>query len=320
MFRPGQALGETIQFRADASRQHAPRSHRRAADGRRRLDEPGSESADVRRALSAAVPLHAGRELDERPQWARLLQGRVPSVLPIQSIWYHVGPHELGARRQHRPRALAAPAPGHPGGEWRDGFLRQCGCRLEQHQRVRSRRRAPAGGDLHGSPRGKPVAGHRLQQRPPVDGDTEKTRWVLIVNLNPGAIAGGSGTQYFVGDFDGSRFTTASSGSMPVTLWADYGKDFYAAVSWSDIPPRDGRRLWIGWMNNWQYGDKIPTSPWRSAQSVPRTLALRTTEEGIRLVQQPVSELRRLRGMHRTLGPRTIRESTTTVAGITGNE
>jgi sucrose-6-phosphate hydrolase SacC (GH32 family) len=72
-------------------------------------------------------------------------------------------------------------------------------------------------------------------------------------------------------------------------------------------------------MNNWQYGDKIPTSPWRSAQSVPRTLALRTTEEGIRLVQQPVSELRRLRGMHRSLGPRTIRESTTTVAGITGN-
>jgi fructan beta-fructosidase len=139
------------------------------------------------------------------------------------------------------------------------------------------------------------------------------------VNLNPGAIAGGSGTQYFVGDFDGSRFTTASSGSTTAALWADYGKDFYAAVSWSDIPARDGRRVWIGWMNNWQYGDKIPTSPWRSAQSVPRTLALRTTEEGIRLVQQPVSELRRLRGMHRTLGPRTIRESTPTVAGITGN-
>ena len=152
----------------------------------------------------------------------------------------------------------------------------------------------------------------------PVDGDTQKTRWVLIVNLNPGAIAGGSGTQYFVGDFDGSRFTTAASGSTPATLWADYGKDFYAAVSWSDIPPRDGRRVWIGWMNNWQYGDKIPTSPWRSAQSVPRTLALRTSGEGIRLVQQPVSELRRLRTMHRSLGPRTIREGTTTLTGISG--
>jgi len=86
----------------------------------------------------------------------------------------------------------------------------------------------------------------------PVDGKAEKTRWVLIVNLNPGAIAGGSGTQYFVGDFDGSRFTTASSGSATAALWADYGKDFYATNSFSDIPASDGRRIWLGWISNWQ--------------------------------------------------------------------
>jgi fructan beta-fructosidase len=153
----------------------------------------------------------------------------------------------------------------------------------------------------------------------PVDGDTKNTRWVLIVNLNPGAIAGGSGTQYFVGNFDGSRFT-ADAGSASTTLWADYGKDFYAAISWSDIPSVDGRRVWIGWMNNWLYGGEIPTAPWRSAMTVPRTLALRTTADGIRLVQQPVAELRRVRGARRHLGAQTIREGTTTLTarGILG--
>ena len=58
-------------------------------------------------------------------------------------------------------------------------------------------------------------------------------------------------------------------------LWFDYGKDYYAAVSWSDIPKSDGRRLWIGWMNNWQYGGDEPTSPWRSAMSIPRQVGLR---------------------------------------------
>jgi fructan beta-fructosidase len=152
-----------------------------------------------------------------------------------------------------------------------------------------------------------------------VDGDTKNTRWVLIVNLNPGGIAGGSGAQYFIGNFDGSRFT-ADASSASTTLWADYGKDFYAAVSWSDIPRTDGRRIWIGWMNNWLYGQEIPTSPWRSAMSVPRTLALRTTDDGIRLVQQPVAELQRLRGTRRHLGAQTIREGTTALnaRGISG--
>lgn len=168
----------------------------------------------------------------------------------------------------------------------------------------------------------------------PVDGNPANTRWVLIVNINPGAVAGGSGTQYFVGRFDGTRFvadvarqatgapglradsmaTRDASGGIPAR-WADYGKDFYAAVSWSDIPRADGRRIWIGWMNNWQYGTQIPTTPWRSAQSVPRTLGLRTTPDGVRLVQQPVVELRRLRGDPHSLGARRIAEGTTALEG-----
>lgn len=162
----------------------------------------------------------------------------------------------------------------------------------------------------------------------PVDGDPSKTRWVLIVNLNPGGLGGGSGTQYFVGDFDGSRFTADQSeytsavagASRKPTLWADYGRDFYAAVSWSNIPATDGRRVWIGWMNNWQYGKDIPTSPWRSAQSAPRALTLRTTPTGIRLAQQPVAELERLRGPRRRIGPRTIPAGSTSLVsrGIAG--
>jgi sucrose-6-phosphate hydrolase SacC (GH32 family) len=78
-------------------------------------------------------------------------------------------------------------------------------------------------------------------------------------------------------------------------LWADYGPDFYAGVSWSDVPQADGRRLWLGWMSNWQYAGKVPTDPWRSAMSIPRELTLRRTPAGLRLVQQPVAEALKLR-------------------------
>jgi fructan beta-fructosidase len=76
--------------------------------------------------------------------------------------------------------------------------------------------------------------------------------------------------------------------------WTDRGRDFYAVVSWNNLP--DDKRRWIAWMNNWQYGGQIPTSPWRSAQSIPREVGLRTFEDGVHLVQQPIPELRELRG------------------------
>jgi sucrose-6-phosphate hydrolase SacC (GH32 family) len=98
----------------------------------------------------------------------------------------------------------------------------------------------------------------------------------------------------------------ARSAAEPA-LWIDYGKDYYAAVSWSDVPKSDGRRLWIGWMSNWQYAQDVPTAPWRSAMSIPRTVALRETPEGLRLVQKPVGELQRLRqGHHRLRGGATV--------------
>ena len=78
-------------------------------------------------------------------------------------------------------------------------------------------------------------------------------------------------------------------------LWFDYGPDYYAAVSWGDIPKTDGRRLWLGWMSNWEYGGDVPTFPWRSAMSIPREVGLRQTPEGIRLVQKPAREMHSLR-------------------------
>jgi levanase len=91
--------------------------------------------------------------------------------------------------------------------------------------------------------------------------------------------------------------------------WMDYGKDFYAAVTWNDVP--DGRRIAIGWMNNWNYAGAIPTDPWRSAMSVPRELGLETIDGQARLIQRPVRELRSLRKhrsftqRHRTIAPGT---------------
>jgi len=144
----------------------------------------------------------------------------------------------------------------------------------------------------------------------PVDGDATRSKWVLVVSLNPGGPAGGSGMQYFTGAFDGTRFTAdaaapgagAANGPVVATAtpgdqvqWLDYGADFYAAVSWNGVP--GGRRLLTGWMNNWDYAQQVPTAPWRSAQSVPRELALRTIDGRVRLVQQPLAEFTRLRSV-----------------------
>lgn len=83
--------------------------------------------------------------------------------------------------------------------------------------------------------------------------------------------------------------------------WLDYGKDFYAVASWSGIPENDGRHLWIGWMSNWQYGQDVPTSPWRSAFSVPRKVSLKKINGQIRLAQQPIEELHNLRSEKTTM-------------------
>ena len=130
-----------------------------------------------------------------------------------------------------------------------------------------------------------------------VDGNPDQTKWVLQVDVNPGSVAGGSGGQYFIGDFDGRQFEQDPA-TKAETLWVDYGRDFYAAQSYSDIPENDGRRIWLAWMNNWDYAQKIPTDPWRSAMTIPREVTIRNTDRGFRLIQKPVQELQQLRGNH----------------------
>ena len=120
------------------------------------------------------------------------------------------------------------------------------------------------------------------------------SRWLLNVNVNPGGPAKGSADQYFVGQFDGYRFTEDHPGSGP--HWADWGKDFYASTSFSNLPP-DKDRVWIAWMSNWQYADKLPSLPGRGEMTVARRLyfhqspshpALSITQEPLLLVQQPI--------------------------------
>lgn len=79
------------------------------------------------------------------------------------------------------------------------------------------------------------------------------------------------------------------------TLWVDYGRDNYAGVTWSDIPKKDGRRLLMGWMSNWQYATVVPTDVWRSAMTLPRVLTLKNTDVGLRLASSVVQETQKLR-------------------------
>lgn len=126
----------------------------------------------------------------------------------------------------------------------------------------------------------------------PVEG-TKETRWLMLLSINPGGPNGGSATQYFIGDFDGKTFT--NDHASDVVLWLDYGKDNYAGVTWSNLPKADNRRLFLGWMSNWQYANAVPTDRWRSAMTIARTLSLRVTPQGIRVASKPVKELQELR-------------------------
>ena len=115
-----------------------------------------------------------------------------------------------------------------------------------------------------------------------------KTKWVLFVSINPGGPNGGNATQYFIGDFDGTTFTPDP---LPYPLWLDYGRDNYAGVTWSNIPESDGRRLFLGWMNNWDYGNVVPTHNFRSAMTLPRELRLAHNGEYMVVASFPVKEV-----------------------------
>jgi fructan beta-fructosidase len=154
--------------------------------------------------------------------------------------------------------------------------------------------------------------------RLPVENMPGQSRWVLMVSINPGAPYGGSAVQYFVGDFDGTRFVAEGETSLPT--WADHGMDFYAAQSWADLPAAHDRPVWIGWISNWEYANVEPTATWRGAQSVPRTLALRRSGDRFRLVQQPVGAIASLRDAAFMLTQRPIPTTgPVVVEGLTGD-
>lgn len=116
-------------------------------------------------------------------------------------------------------------------------------------------------------------------------------QWVLLVAVGDGAIAGGSGVQYFIGQFDGHTFTTPAPQEQ--VLWADYGADFYAPQLWNNEP--EGRRIGVAWCNNWKYARLTPADTFRGAFTVPREFSLVETAEGVRLAQRPILELQALR-------------------------
>ena len=111
-----------------------------------------------------------------------------------------------------------------------------------------------------------------------------KKVWVLTVSINPGGPNKGSATQYFLGDFDCKKFTQISSD----TKWIDYGTDDYAGVTWSNT---GNRKIFLGWMSNWQYATVVPTIKWRSATTIPRDLKLKHVGKEMFIASQPVSEL-----------------------------
>lgn len=121
---------------------------------------------------------------------------------------------------------------------------------------------------------------------------TNQMKWVLIQSLNPGAYNGGSGTQYFVGDFDGKTFKPEhymQDLGEKHDYWIDFGKDNYAGVTWNNAP--DGRTLFIGWMSNWEYANVVPTETWRSTSTIARELKLHLIDGVYRVTSSPVLEL-----------------------------
>ena len=112
-------------------------------------------------------------------------------------------------------------------------------------------------------------------------------KWVLLVSINPGGPNGGSATQYFIGNFDGKTFTPENI----ATRWIDYGADNYAGVTFSGT---GDRRIFMGWMNNWQYANQVPTLNWRGANTLPRELKLIQTGNTLSLASMPVKEISKI--------------------------
>jgi fructan beta-fructosidase len=117
---------------------------------------------------------------------------------------------------------------------------------------------------------------------------SEEYKWVLLISINPNAPNGGSGTQYFIGDFDGTTFTS----DQKEARWLDWGRDNYAGVTYNDAP--NGDRIFIGWMSNWDYARDTPTKQWRSAMTLARKLSLKKIGSAYELINYPIKGLEKL--------------------------
>ena len=122
---------------------------------------------------------------------------------------------------------------------------------------------------------------------------TETTKWVQLLSINPGGPNGGSATQYFVGEFDGTNFIIdpdfKSSMDKEHNFWLDFGRDNYAGVSFSNLSTEANGVVYLGWMSNWNYANEVPTTTWRSAMTLPRELELIHAEGDYRLRSIPPS-------------------------------
>lgn len=126
----------------------------------------------------------------------------------------------------------------------------------------------------------------------PLEDDNGKEKWVLLVSINPGGPNGGSATQYFTGTFDGDKFNADDADKYldeEQPNWIDYGRDNYAGVTWSNALDQKNKRVFIGWMSNWDYANEVPTEKWRSTSTIPREIKLEKVEEDYKIVSQPIS-------------------------------
>ncbi|MET9660717.1 GH32 C-terminal domain-containing protein [Streptomyces sp. NPDC006510] len=133
----------------------------------------------------------------------------------------------------------------------------------------------------------------------PVDGDLDRVRWVLALSTGAVRSTDGSAAEYFLGDWDGTAFTTTNQAGTP--LRAEAGRDYYAAMTFYGLP--DGRRVQLGWLSNWDYAFSAPTGAWNGQLGIARELTL--TGKG--LVQRPAVEVETLRTASTTIEDVTVR-------------
>lgn len=143
-----------------------------------------------------------------------------------------------------------------------------------------------------------------------------KNKWVLIISVNPGGPYGGSGAQYFIGDFDGSNFIPLND--VTKVKWLDYGQDNYAAVTFNNAP--NNRRIMIGWMSNWQYASNLKSTPWTGAMTIPHELSLTLKNGEYFLVHKPINEIQSLRNKKLLKISKTLVSSEVLLKKLSGNQ